>query len=84
MSVSKIINFGRKKVNIGVEKLKKLYKFDSMFFLKYLNGCSPLRYRNATGISSSAFSQLQWTPIAPSIRRKMCSSKSIIKFINQI
>ncbi|MBQ7710647.1 MAG: hypothetical protein IJT39_02330, partial [Bacteroidales bacterium] len=34
---------------------KKLFKFNSMFFLKYMNGifCSPLRYRNATGISSS-------------------------------
>ena len=52
--------------------IKKLYKFNSMFFLKYMNGIF------------STFSQLQWTPIAPSIRRKICSSMSITKFINQI
>ena len=40
-------------------------------FLKHLNGIFP------------AFSQLQWTPIAPSIRLKICSSMSVIKIINQ-
>ena len=53
-------------------EIKKLFKFDSMFFLKYLNGIF------------TAFSLLQWTPIAPSIRRKICSSMSVIKSINQI
>ena len=51
---------------------KKLFKFNSMFFLKNLNGIF------------FTFPQLQWNPIAPSERRKICSSMSIIKFINQI
>jgi len=38
--------------------IKKLFKFDSMFFLKHLSGIF------------SFFSQLQWTPIAQSKRIK--------------
>ena len=52
--------------------MEKLFKFNSMIFLKHLNGIF------------SFFSQLQWNPIAQSKRRKICSSMSIIKFINQI
>ena len=51
---------------------KKLFKFNSMFFLKHIYGIF------------FSFFQLQWNPIAPSKRSKICSSICIIKFINQI
>jgi hypothetical protein len=77
------------------ESIKKLFKFNSMIFLKHLNSIFFF------------FSQLQWNPIsfadvslarhneqarstlalrnaAQSKRRKTCSFMSIINFINQI
>ena len=51
---------------------KKLFKFNSMFFLKYMNGIF------------FTFPQSQWNPIVPSERQKICSPMSIIKLINQI
>ena len=51
---------------------KKLFIFNSMFFLKNLNGIFYF------------FFHLQWNPIAQSKRSKICSFMSIIKFINQI
>ena len=50
--------------------MEKLFKFNSMIFLKHLNGIF------------SFFSQLQWNPIAQSKRRKTCSFMPIINFIN--
>ncbi|MBQ6068717.1 MAG: hypothetical protein IJK84_04370, partial [Bacteroidales bacterium] len=47
---------------------QKLFKFNSMIFLKHLNGIFFF------------FSQLQWNPIAQSKRRKTCSFMSIINF----
>ena len=47
-------------------------KFNSMIFLKHLNGIF------------FTFPRLQGNPIAPSERRKNCSFMSLIKFINQI
>ena len=56
----------------GVNWGKKLFKFNSMFFLKNLNGIFYF------------FSHLQWNPIAQSKRSKICSFMSIINIINQI
>ena len=51
---------------------KKLFKFNSMFFLKHIYDIF------------FSFFQLQWNPIAPSKRSKICSSiclkNSSIKF----